>query len=74
MEPAQGIDFPLQLGPSLLGTRGAEEPAYEFCTLRYDFKPASVAGATEGQLEVQQASQKVRRRRGGSCCRRRRQA
>ncbi|PSC69888.1 helicase and polymerase-containing TEBICHI [Micractinium conductrix] len=63
MEPEAGVAYPLHLGASLLGQRGAPEAAGgaadEFCTLRYDFKPASAARAAVGQMDVQMASQKV---------------
>ena len=61
MEPQPGVDYRLELGPSLLNKRSAGEPP-ELCTLRFDFKPQSAARATQGQLDVQLASQKVRRR------------
>lgn len=65
MEPEAGVAYPLHLGASLLGQRGAPEAAGgaadEFCTLRYDFKPASAARAAVGQMDVQMASQKVHR-------------
>lgn len=60
MEPQPGIDYRLELGPSLLNKRPAGEPP-ELCTLRFDFKPQSAARATQGQLDVNLASQKVRR-------------
>ena len=74
MEPQLGVDYPLELGASLLGKRPAGQPP-EFCTLRYDFKPASAGRATQGQLDVQPATQKVRwsllaRRRRRRCRRR----
>ncbi len=59
MEPQPGIDYRLELGPSLLDKRPTGEPP-ELCTLRFDFKPQSAARATQGQLDVQLASQKVR--------------
>ena len=66
MQPAAGVDYPLQLGASLLGKRTAQVAgAEEYCTLRYDFKPASAGRALQGQMEVQLASQKVRRGRVG---------
>lgn len=67
MQPAAGVDYPLQLGASLLGKRSAQAAgAEEYCTLRYDFKPASAGRAVQGQMEVQLASQKVRRWRAGT--------
>ena len=54
MEPTAGVEYPLQLGASLLGKRAAPE---EFCTLRYDFKPASAGRAAQGVLEVQTSNQ-----------------
>lgn len=65
-EPQSGVEYPLRLGGSLLGKRGAGSAGPdEFCTLRYDFKPASVGRATQGQLDVQLASQKVSSGGGG---------
>jgi len=66
MQPEAGVEYPLQLGASLLGKRGGQAgSADEFCTLRYDFKPASASRAAAGQLDVQLASQKVRAGSGG---------
>ncbi|GAB4814403.1 hypothetical protein N2152v2_001449 [Parachlorella kessleri] len=53
MEPAPGVHYPLVLGPTLLGKRKTAE----YCSLRYDFLPASVAKAGQGHFEVQADSQ-----------------
>lgn len=58
MEPRLNTDYPLQLGASLLGKRTAQGAAVEeYCTLRYDFKPASAGRASQGQMEVQASNQ-----------------
>lgn len=49
MEPQPGVAYPLVLGGTLLGKRKAGE---EYCSLRYDFLPASAARAGQGHLEV----------------------
>ena len=64
MEPVVGTTYELRIGAGLLGKRPTPEPCnVDLCTLRYDFKPASVGKAVEGQLELCDASQKVRSRR-----------
>ena len=55
-----GVEYRLELGASLLGKRSAQAAGCDdYCTLRYDFKPASACRAAQGHLEVQLASQKV---------------
>ena len=49
-----GRQYPVKLGSSLLGTSDTA-----FWTLRYDFKPASVAESGTGILEVDLDSRKV---------------
>lgn len=54
MEPVKGKQYPLVLGPTLTGAMGDAE---EYCSLRYDFLPKSVANAGQGQLDVLADSQ-----------------
>lgn len=63
MQPAPGVEYPLQLGGSLLSRGEQGAAADEYCTLRYDFKPASAGRAAAGQMDVQLGNQKVRWRR-----------
>ncbi len=60
MQPEPGVEYPLHLGSSLLSRGEQGATADEYCTLRYDFKPASAGRAAAGQMDVQLGNQKVR--------------
>lgn len=55
--PADGVSYPVALGSTLSSDRGSH--AEQFITLRYDFKPASLAREGEGELELHLDSHKV---------------
>ncbi len=54
--PVPGVEYPIHLGSSFLDVTASEA----YCTLRYDFKPASVLRDGRGELLLQSDSQKVR--------------
>ena len=70
--PATDVDYPVTLGRTLSSDHGSH--AEQFITLRYDFKPASLAREGEGELELHPDSHKVgaaaacAERVGGRCC------
>ena len=68
-EPQPGVRYPLVLGATLLGAgvkrkAGGEDEKEEYCSLRYDFLPASAARSGTGRLEVHANSQVGGRGRG----------
>ncbi|KAK9815606.1 hypothetical protein WJX72_006660 [[Myrmecia] bisecta] len=53
--PETGVDYPVKLGSTILGKRSSST----FCTLRYDFKPASLGRSKAGQLQLNGQQNKV---------------
>jgi hypothetical protein len=47
--PAAGTSYPLRLGDTLLLN---DQPGLSYCSLRYDFKPASAARFRPGSLQL----------------------
>jgi hypothetical protein len=53
--PLPNREYGMVLGESLLGKR----PAYEHCTIRYNFKPNSVASTGQGVFQLNHSDKRV---------------
>lgn len=54
--PQAGKEYELRLGNSFLGKRPARD---EFCTVRYSFKPESIARNRRGVFQMNKSAKKV---------------
>ena len=55
--PASGVDYAVEIGPSCFGAVSLPRP---YCSLRYEFQPASVCRDRPGVLKQHGGSNKVR--------------